>query len=318
MFSKNEIKKANELYTNFRSDVVAAGLVDNGFDEDNILISRRDSKARITDKEIIDIDNELAYLWDSDDVINIKTNRRGIYDNLPEAIFHSGLGAENYNHDRIMEALRKQHEEEVAARKFFSLYEAEIDRTRINISLSELEYDKIGKHRTYVDALGQFWPVIRSMDAQTSILFSRTLPYLSEIRNRYEQIAQAISFIIGYSVVIQLHKREIKCTMKIFRLKSIKLGSNATLKGQLTENYAVVEIYAPSKTISDLLPHAPKRAIIDSLLEIFMPVGIPYEIKVRPLQEECDNKIDNKLHLCILGVNAKLTKNELFYESEEQ
>jgi hypothetical protein len=310
MFDNNDKINVNSLYTDFRSDVVAAGMVDNGFDADRIIMLRRNGKTRATDKDVAGID----YIPDADGKgeggIQIRTGRSGMYDHLPEALFHSGPGLGNYNQDSILEALRRQHGEEALARKFFSLYEAEIDHHRISINLTELEYDSPGKHRTFVDTLSRFWPVLRLMDYRTAILFCRTLPHIHRIRNSYTQIASAISLITGYSAKIKLRRKEITLPVKNPRLGSMKLGNTSTLCGRLTEDYAVVEVEAPVETTRNLLPGTSGRFIFDSLLEEMMPVCMPYETVLRQRPEVSVSRLGDRTHPCLLGVNAKLKKKE--------
>jgi len=299
MFNREEI---NDLYTNFRGEVIAAGAVDNGFDRDRVLLKRREGKSRETDKEIADIEYKEDYEGDGSNILLIKTNRRGMYDNLPEALFHSGLGLKHYNKENLLETIRRQDKEEFYVRRFFSLYETEIDRSRIEISRIEFEYDRPNRHRTYVNTLGQFWSVIYQMDTRAAILFSRTIPYIAEIRNRYANISQALSLIMGYSINIKPFRREIKVKMDTPRMGMMKLGINSTLKGKQYEKYASVEINMPADAIKDLLPQARKRKIIEALLEFFMPEDIKTEIKLRPAPTVYTYKLGDS----ILGVNARL------------
>ena len=305
MFEK-DIQNINTLHSNFRSDVIAAVLADNGFDEDNILLLRNEGTAAETDKEILSVDLKRDYEGNSNDMLVIKTNRSGIYDNLPETLFHLGIGLKNYNKENVIETIRKQHKEEVLIRKFFSLYEAEIDRTRINISRTELEYDRPGKHRSLVEVFGRFWPVIKQMDSQTAILFTQTIPYITEIRNSYNKIAQAVSMITGYDISIKVCKRKIKIQTKPPRLGVMKLGINSVLKGETWEKSAMVEINLPQNRITDMLPQMPKRRIIEVLLETFIPADISYEIALCPEARAYTNKLGDKNKPCVLGVNARL------------
>jgi len=306
MLNEKDIKNINSLYSDFRSHVIAAGLVDNGFDKDDILLMRNDGSARETDKEIVSVS-----IKDSDEdkrkkKIAIKTNRPGIYDNLPEVLFHSAIGLKNYNKENVLNAIKQQQKEEVFIRKFFSLYETEIDRTQIEIGKIEIEYDRPGKHRSFVDVFSRFWSVIEQMDLQTAILFTRTIPYISEIRNRYDKIAQAITMITGYDISIRCRMRKICVRVKSPKLGIMKLGVDSVLKKDIEEKYAEVKINVPQRALRDLLPESPKRRIVEILLETFIPANISYKINLCPAKEVSTNKLGDKDKPCILGVNAKL------------
>jgi hypothetical protein len=322
MFNQEDGKRVNGLYTDFRGDVIAAGMVDNGIDEDRLVIFRQNGDASMTDKDIDIIDRLPDMNGKEEDSIMIRTNRPGIYDRLPEALFHSGAGPGNCNRDSILETFRRQHREEAFARKFFSLYETEIDRSRIDLSLAELGYDRPGKYRASANTLGRLWPVIRLMDSRTAILFCRTLPHFYRIRNRYAQIAAAMSLITGFSVSIRLHRKKTALPVKNLSLGNMKLGSTSTLRGHQTENYAAVRINASSEeAIRNLLPGASGRLIIDTLLEMLMSVDIPYETILRQQSEVSVSRLGDRMHPCLPGVNAKLKKKEKekkqIYESPE-
>ncbi|NDV64662.1 hypothetical protein [Bacteroides sp. 224] len=308
MLNEKDIQNINSLYSDFRSHIIVAGLVDNGFDEDDILLMRNDGAARETDKEIVSV-----RLKDSDDdgekkkkILVLKTNRPGIYDNLPETLFHSGIGLKNYNKENVLDTVKRQQEEERLIRKFFSLYEAEIDRAKVEIGRTELEYDRTGKHRSFVEAFSRFWTVIKDMDSQTATLFTLTIPHISEIRNRYDKTAQAISMIMGYDVSIQCGIRKIHIGTKSPKLGIMKLGVNSVLRKDIKEKYAEVKINVPEKSVRDLLPQTSGRKIVEILLETFIPANVSCEISLCPTKEAFTSRIGNKNNPCILGVNAKL------------
>jgi len=306
MLDQEDLKKINSLYSNFRSDIVAAELVDNGFDENKILLARNDGSTRETDKEIVSINLKQDNKGIDSDLLVINTNRPGIYDSLPEALFHSSIGLGNNSKERIIEFIRKQHKEELFIRKFFSLYEVEIDRVRINISRSEFEYDRPSKHRSFVSVFERMWGIIKQMDSQTAILFIQIIPYIAEIRNRYDKISQAISMIMGYDISLKIQIRKVVIDTKLPRLGIMKLGINSVLKGEACERYALIKIDTPQNAIKDLLPQRSKRKIVESLLEVFLPANISYEIVINPKKEAYTSRLGEKYTPCILGVNAKL------------
>lgn len=308
MIDQIEIENINTLHSNFRSDLIAAMLIDNGLKEEAVLLLRNGGTTSETDKEIVSVGLKRDYEGNNNDMLVIKTNRLSLYDNLPETLFHSSEGVKNYNKANVIETIRKQNKEEVLIRKFFSLYEAELDRTKINISRTELEYYRPAKHRSFVEVFGRFWPVIKQMDSQTAILFAQTIPYINEIRNSYSQTAQAISMIMGYKVSIHLNNQKTEIKTKAPRLNRMKLGINAILKGKIDEKVALVKVGAPQSAISDLLPLAPKRKIIEILLDIFMPANTSYSIRLCPEKDAYTSQLNNKENLCILGVNASLAK----------
>lgn len=303
--------EVNGLYTDFRSDVIAAGVVENGFDIDKVLILRGDARSHRAGKEVESVELKPDHERDAENVLIIKTNRYGIYDNLPEGIFHCVDGLNRNSKEAIIENIRKQNEQEFFIRRFFSLFEAEVERSRTDIRLVELRYDRTGKHRNFVDTMLPFWPAIRIMDTQTAVLFTRTVPYISDIRNSYRQIAQAIGTIMGFEVRIKMKTKECENVIKYPRLNAMRLGKNFILKGKYLETIAVVEIEPDRESLCRMIPGGDKRTIAEMLLEIFMPQNVHREIRITPREEDYTSRIGDKSLPFILGVNARLKSNKV-------
>jgi hypothetical protein len=307
MPKKIKITEVNNLSTDFRSDVIAAGFVDSGVDIETIDIRRRDSAVRDTDKEISSINHlEHDYEGNGGPVLRIRTNRRGIYDNLPEGVFHNLSGLHEQSKDAIVGTFKHQSREEVNVRRFFSLYETEIERSRVDIQSIELQYDRPDRHRTMVDTMARLWPEINRMDTLTAMLFLRTVPYIADIRGNYSRTAQALSTITGYGVTIANRTRIQTPKARYTRLNSMKLGVNSVLRGAIPIRFAEVSFTPPRNDLSTVLPGRERHEVLRALLDAFMPNDIDYEIVIRPHPEDYTARIGDKSLPCILGVNAKL------------
>ncbi len=308
-FDKKDTEGINGLYTDFRSDVVAATVVDNGFDADNVIVLRRRGSERQTDKEVDSVEYKPDYEGNGNDVLLIKTNRRGIYDNLPEGLFHTPSSLRNRSKEKIISNIRSQHRDEFYIRRFFSLYEAEVEHSRIDIRLTELRYDRPARHRARVDTLGHFWPVIGRMDSLTAILFVRTIPSISEIRNSYTQIARALGTILGYPIRIVIENRAVRADMNFPRLGTMRLGVDSVLKGAQNRPHARVIIQAPREAINGLVPSGKTRDVVETLLGIYLPDEVTPVVEIRPEMVVYTSRFGGRL-----GVNTKLKDNSL-YES---
>lgn len=314
MFDKKDLEHINNLTTNFRSDVIAAAVVDNGLDADKVVILRRQGEARMTDKEIINIEYKQDYENHSQDVLQIRTNRQGIYDHLPEGVFHDCHGLKDNSPELIIHTIRHQHKQEFFIRRFFSLFEAETERARIDIQLTEFRYDRPDKHRTFVDTMSPLWPVIRQMDSRTAMLFISMVPYIDEIRTSYPLIAQALSVITGHRVRIEKQSAMRASGLTFPRLGSIRLGVNAILKGDVRHTCAKVMATPCRENLKELLPGRKHYTILVALLRIFMPCPTDYELHIVPAAEDYTARPVDKNCPCILGVNARLvTKPDRHY-----
>ncbi|WP_449398038.1 hypothetical protein [Chryseobacterium wanjuense] len=82
------------------------------------------------------------YLGFDEEVFTIETYREGIYDYLPEGLFHPpSLGASRKNVESVVREIRKQKRVEEDARKFFRPFELEIFFTEIGALLKEFDFE---------------------------------------------------------------------------------------------------------------------------------------------------------------------------------
>lgn len=306
MFESAHIEEINALDTNFRSDVIAAGLVDGGFEADKIVVLRRDGSARETDKEVVSIRYKQDWEGNGSDVMLVLTNRMGIYDMLPEGMFHNPSSLKDASKEAVVHSFRQQSKEEFFIRRFFSPYEAEVESTRIDVQLTEYRYDRPDRHRAMVDTMSRLWPIIDRMDSLTATLFLRTVPYIADIRGNYTQTSQALAMITGYEVGIEEKISVETPKAKYTRLNVMKLGVNAVLKGQIPVRYAQVNITPPREALSDVLPGQSGYDVLAALLDTFMPNDIDYKICIKPHEEDYTSRLGDKTNPCILGVNARL------------
>ncbi|GEM_PF-6976434 len=318
MIDREDLEYINTLGSDLRSDVVVAGMVDNGIDPERIVVLRRQSGARKTDKEIVEVEMRQDYEGNGKDVLLLRTNRRGIYDNLPEGLFHDTAGQKNNSRERVLENLREQQKKEFYIRRFFSLYETEVERTRVDLQLTELYYDRPGRHRTFADTLAQLWPVIRQMDLCTAMLFVRTIPHVSDIRNRQAEVAAALSRITGYGIHIRWADSRDIPQVKYPRLGAMRLGVNTLLKGVFQDRYLRVSVTPQRQHLKELLPGGERRRILEELLRLFLPHSADFRVVIVPRKEDRTCRPSNPKLPCMLGVNSTLQLKTTTDESKEQ
>jgi hypothetical protein len=80
-------KQPNSPTTDFKAEIIAASLIEQGYDPSRILLIREGSFKRGFSKDIEEVSLHFS-AQDLSDYLHIKTNRESIYDILPEGIFH--------------------------------------------------------------------------------------------------------------------------------------------------------------------------------------------------------------------------------------
>jgi hypothetical protein len=320
VFDPAQIKEINSLDTNFRSDVIAACLVDSGMDADGIIVRRSDGIVRETDKEVsgIGVEYREDAKGNGKDILFVRTNRKGMYDTLPEGLFHDPSSLKDTGKEAVIHSFKRQKAEETFARKFFSPYESELDGMRVDMQLAEYRYDRPDRYRVFADTMSRLWPTIRLMDALTATLFLRAVPYIALVRGNYAQTAQAISTITGYEVRIEDKTRILAPKARYTRLNVMKLGVNSVLKGSIPIHYAKVSVTAPRADLANVLPGQRQHSVLQALLDTFMPNEVDCEIVIKPRTEDYTSRLGDSSLPCILGVNARLKSKNEKYESKKQ
>lgn len=90
-----------------------------------------------------------------DDIVKIELSRQGLYDILPEALFHpidrfNNIPANEYK-ERLTEEIEQQHIEESNARNFFSIYDKFI--FGLSSIVSQLKQSEYGDNRILSDII---------------------------------------------------------------------------------------------------------------------------------------------------------------------
>ena len=119
------------VYENLKAEVLIAEIQENSdITIDGFVIANKSTFSRSYRRDIINVDN-LLY----DDLLTLNLSRNGLYDTLPEGLFHeqqvSG-GAQSYTDRR-----KVVKEEEQDARLFFAPLESEFFYQRLQVERNE-------------------------------------------------------------------------------------------------------------------------------------------------------------------------------------
>lgn len=140
----------NTMDTDFKAELYGALLSEAGFDTAQIMMVRDGNNLSNVSKDIRSVKHRNHVGIAEGAYIELKTNRRGIYDSLPEGLFHEALFPGKVKDlGLILEEMQQHRNEEFFIRRFFSLLESEVDREGIQAQLLELRYDKKNKYSDY-------------------------------------------------------------------------------------------------------------------------------------------------------------------------
>ncbi len=299
----------NSLDTDYKAEVVAASLIEQGADPDSITIIRKGIARRGISTDVEKVYQQFSE-YDLLEYLCIDTNKEGMYDMLPQGVFHQ---PEKKNREKdkedIMEEIRLHRSKEFFVRRFFHLFELIADRTLTNAYLFEAKYDRKISHKEFSDIFTQYWPILQEFTLRQSVFFMHTIPLLHRIRSHYRNMEQAFSQILEIPVKISTIKLPAKKSDRFFESEMGKsqLGVDFVLGKQFDDAiYDLKLTIGPisAETMKNYLETAKGYKILEKLCEIFLPAHafVVKDFIIDPKDSEFI--LSDDTHATYLGINS--------------
>lgn len=270
----------SSLDNDFRADVTAAEKVESGTPEDRILIQSMGALKRPFRRDVEAIDKVTSEYTGKDYVV-IKTPKEGIYDMLPEGLFHQP-SAHIYSatEKELIKAIKARKAEEEESRLFFLPFEAAFGSLRIQMALYEAKLDK----RTHYDELvrifrGQ-WEIFRYLDTRQADLFLHLIPILHDIRDDYVAIETILELVFELPVrlTVQPQAPVLQAEPVLSRMGESLLGIDFTT-GNAVHDEGVDEFLIKIGPLSGelfqtFMPGGTNHKILELLYDYLLPVHL--------------------------------------------
>lgn len=290
--------KKNNLYTDFRAEVIAVDLIKRGVDPLKIFIVPNGviGKSSAKDVELVRLQRSV---YTSGEYIYIIANRAGIYDTLPEGLFHEQY---SYSKSDIRSKVKKNRSEERKARQFFLLFEIVINRYNISIAYNE----DIRFYENLSPIINQFavnWPILKLLNQRQSVLFLHTIPILHRIRNNYDNVSSFLSLLLGVPITIALKSKVV--SRRIYpelSLNESRLGVSSVLGGTLSETiYTIYVEIGPTEDVhlDSFVAKSKNDILLDEVFLWIFDCQIPVEKELIAI-----NKPKQRPSTYYLGVNT--------------
>lgn len=272
----------NKLQTDFKAEAVAVNLLKYHRAVNNIFIDRIGINDRAYLKDIKSISSN--YLGFDEEVFTIETYREGIYDYLPEGLFHPpSLGASRKNIENIVREIRKQKKVEEDARKFFKPFELEIFFTEVSALLKEFEFEVASDTDALLETVSELWPLVNMLDKQSAYIFIHILPFFHQIRGdkkwfercmtAFLQVPVEVTF--APNVIDRIEKDDDSMLLGNSRLGITYIPSGKHMDGQ--RNWVVNIGPIPYEDMKKYIKGSPFRKVLQALYNYFLPVSVDVE-----------------------------------------
>ena len=310
----DKYKNINRLNTDFRAEAVAAGLMESGQEADRVLIVRQDGHKRHASKDIAEVRKGFsqADLTEYLEYLYIHTNRFGIYDSIPENIFHQSTAtAQKKSWESVTHEMRRGREEERDARKFFQPFEMAVDRLLIDAQLYERQFDKKNFHSNLKDIFSSYWSVLRLLTLKQAVFFIKTVPLLHQITADFDLLGKLMGAILEVPVKVELGdvaKVKANRSMKV-REGEWRLGINSALENSFKDGYKDICITigaATPETIKSFAKGTNNCLILEQLIAMMLPANRQKRVKYKTLEAYAGFRLSDSTHNTYLGINTRL------------
>lgn len=267
-----------KAHTYLKAEVFCAAMLQHGISFNDIRLFCNSNFKKSFRNEIDDVRFEFNESTFKDELL-LTINKDGIYDRLPEGLFHQSRGNSKTNSTGLMaEEHRRFKEEEKAARKFFQPIEQEIFRYATLVEQEEVNLAFGILNGDIKTELLNFWDIPDGLPEEPVKRLIQLMPWVKSIKGNAKQTAGALEFVLQKPVAISEKETNLHTTQQIkshtyfFELGIDAVTGNQFIEpspcwlftiGNLQKNEA--ENYRPGGNYDKLLKH---------FEEIFIPLQI--------------------------------------------
>ncbi len=281
----------NEISTDYKAAVLAAELIEKGIPADQVFIWPVGGGVRSFSKDIVSVEK---YTSESgfQDMICIKSSREGLYDMLPEGLFHQHTPyAATTRPTDIIDQIKKHREEERDARKFFLPFEAEINFLRV---VTEIYENRVDKKHTYEDLINIFkpqWEIFDYLNLHQGNIFLHTIPLIASTRGNLSFFENILQLLL--ELPVKVYTRPLPATASHSPVTCVlgecSLGIDLFPGASFDEGVDEIVIeFGPLKAAeaASLLPRSHNETIVQLLTRYCLPAESEIRIDLLLEKEE--------------------------------
>lgn len=295
----DELKESS---IDLRIEPLIVELANNGFETDKIMIHSLGSSFRSVSKDI-------QTVVEKENII-IKVNREGIYDYLPEGIFHENIldNDEAVNKDAIVNKIKVNRQDEAEARNFFLPIETEFYYSKILIEEEERKINLGYLNRTNQELFYTFWKIIKDFDKKQLNILLHLLPLAYYIKGDMELIEYCFKKVLSVPVKLVFEKGKPEDThIPTVSIGETELGINMVLGNTIFDDELIINMHigpVDVKLLPSFFQNGQYDRIINFLINYFIPADLVIKKKISTYNIENKIYINNSSQICYLGFNS--------------
>lgn len=309
---KSLASSINHLKNDIRAEVIAAEIIENGLNPADIVMIpdgsfRRKYSKDVTHAEVIKSEN-------GQKVLGIHVTRDGLYDSLPEALFHDQSTEPLTSGHEMAKFSKKQKLEEKEARLFFLPFENEIFLHRIQVETEERRILRRLSENLFDDIYPQFWKLDRTLPKKLVSRFVLILHLTHKILGNLSLTAKCLEIILEEEVKINItrnkHSKDnhsLLITKKNKGLGETGLGEDFICGEYIPDSDPIMEfVIGPlaNSSIEDYLENSPYSRFLACFYSFFVPIELDAVTTVIVDEAQQQFILDDKQSSVILGYNS--------------
>ncbi|MBX0289471.1 hypothetical protein K3G63_03430 [Hymenobacter sp. HSC-4F20] len=270
-----------------RLEVVLADLLAHGYRFDEFVIRPVSLFARRYRADIGTVSEEQAERWQDPKTV-VEVHREGLYDALPQQLFHHPGNPNQQGVRSMIEDIQAQRRREKSTRRFFAPFEQEFYRFRVLLEEEERHYMTSISGQWYNEVLARFWELDRQLPAQHIATLLYLLPLAHRIVGDLPRTQQVFESILGVPVrlrpVAPLHfspeTLPAGSTAQGATLGFGELGRDFVLSGGYQETLPALEISLLQLSTAELEVYLDATTWQSQVLELLCRYFIAFETDV--------------------------------------
>ena len=195
-------KIIKNTFSDIKAEAIIADLIENRFEKDKILFIQKGIFKRRYSRDINSIKN--VKLENGQELLGVYLNRDGLYDALPEGLFHERSEKTVSESDRGSQETKKLKQEEKAVRNFFLPFENEIIHQGVQLELEERKILSQFSEKVFNDIYPELWDLHKFPDRKYVYKMVLLLHFAHKIVGNPELTAQCLETILEEKVEVKI------------------------------------------------------------------------------------------------------------------
>ncbi len=272
-------ERVGHLPVDLKAETVIAMLAGTGIDIREFLVSFEGQLQRNWSR---DIASAAVESFETGDFLVFHLNRDGIYDMLPELLFHNKLDKDSSSAEEMAKDSMQLRLEEKESRTFFQPFENGVFAQGVNLALREQQLYTSILLQNIMGVIPGFWNIPEDLPVEYTHNLVKLIPYASRVAGNFSLTARCLAFILKEKVSVASIPQDGYIDngthMSLFgRLGEAHLGSDA-ICGNLVNGSVARVVFSIGPLQRPVTDRYVKSGVLNHFLDCFYGFFIPVHL----------------------------------------